>query len=87
MPKYAVGHNQPGYLPDGDVYYCDTFEHAREVLAGDLDDAADAAHGPWEGSTEAVEQYTQAMREVEHWTEPGDIQVGGTVYFIQETED
>lgn len=38
---YHVGHNMPGYLPESDVYICESFDQAKQVTIDDIDSYGD----------------------------------------------
>lgn len=42
--NWAVGHNNPGYLPEGDVFVTANFELARRMLLDDLKGVGDFLH-------------------------------------------
>lgn len=37
MTHYHAGHNMPGYLPESDVYTCETFDKAKSATINDLE--------------------------------------------------
>lgn len=99
--NYAVGNNDPGYLPEGDVWVTDRFELAKAALAYDLETAADHAESwvephdcddipcPTYGDTcpwNLAQDLRAAAQEVNGWTVPGSILVD-RVYWIEETDE
>lgn len=90
MP-YATGHNTPGYLPEADVHYCETFEEAKSILIHDLKFAEDYAE-----TEEAAENFAEAAEDVNLWSGPDSLVVDdrpdnehslGVAYWINEITD
>lgn len=79
---YVIGNNMPGYLPDAEPFAVDgTFEDAKRALINELLFSADYAD-----TEEEAEDLTHAAEDVNLWSRPDDIRVGGHVYWIAEGE-
>lgn len=91
---YRTGCNQPGYLPNGEVYASLSWEAARGSLEDELerfaDYVADSAQA-WVEASEAREAYAlleeaeQALKELKE-TAPGEdfqVYLGGYVYWLE----
>lgn len=58
---FAVGHNMPGYLPESEVYYCDSWLSAKACMQGDIEHALDGLDYCEEGPD--VDRWAQNLRE------------------------
>lgn len=54
-PKWVVGSNMPGYMPDETPHVADNYEHAIGCMIGDLENDRDDLWQDKEGDEEATE--------------------------------
>lgn len=93
---FAVGHNMPGYLPESDVYYCDSWLSARDACESDMVGMLDYLTD-WAGFDDPEEEarfkeweanLRNAIEDLKRWdVGPGyaitvDDSNSGTVYWI-----
>lgn len=78
--RFIAGFNMPGYLPESEPEECDTLEEAREALACELVDRADAAE-----SEAQAREYDRAVMRLRAGCipEPGEsFEIEGMSYWI-----
>ena len=80
--RYVAGWNRPGYLPDGDVYECDSIEDARLALADDMRRWADDMD-----DDDAAEELRAAADMLEWQTQPCEILAAGFAWWIAPADD
>lgn len=85
--NWSVGHNMPGYMPEGEPYIFANWEDAREALTNDLEQASEAEAQA--GNTEAVKAAEAAAMEVRLARPDTEYlgHVGDYAYWINATDE
>lgn len=78
-PRYVVGWNLCGYMPDSEPAEVEDFETAKRCLIDDLKRAEEDAE-----SEEEAEDYCHAAEDVNLWSTPQTVIVRGCAYWIAE---